>query len=246
MADVWHFFSKVAGVSHSNRDGVSRQLILSHCCPMERLEIKEEPKNPYDPNATGLWRQNGEQLGYLPARLAAEVKRDSELQGCAYGFFLKEITGGCGDKEMLGGNLLVLVAGPTASNEDAQRYLNELVATDPEFAEIRDATRRAKEFQAQRVAWEAERAAARAAKRQRRADRRRRIVAWLREGLLTLVGWLRVAARAYNRGIGRLLGPDRGPLYRTTWWVPTVPLAIGIGLLIGLLLLRLARLILGL
>jgi HIRAN domain len=68
------FFSKIAGVTHDNADGTSRQAIISRCNVGERLVLQPEPDNSFDPNAVKVLRTNGEQLGFLGARLAAELQ----------------------------------------------------------------------------------------------------------------------------------------------------------------------------
>ncbi len=68
------FFSKIAGVTHENSDGSSRQQIIARCHAGERLILQAEPENPYDPHAVKVLRTNGEQLGFLGARLAAELQ----------------------------------------------------------------------------------------------------------------------------------------------------------------------------
>jgi len=70
--DKW-FWSKVAGVTHENRDGTSRQEILKRCEVRELLQLVPEPDNPVDPDAIAVLRQNGQQLGYLDKRLASET-----------------------------------------------------------------------------------------------------------------------------------------------------------------------------
>jgi hypothetical protein len=81
----WRFHTKIAGVSHRNRNGTSRQKIIARCKVGEPVLFVPEPSNPYDPNAIALFRQNGEQLGYLGADLAERIAMSgphvSELVG---------------------------------------------------------------------------------------------------------------------------------------------------------------------
>jgi hypothetical protein len=67
------FYSKIAGVSHENANGTSRQEIIRRCRVGERLTLVCDPQNPVDPNAVMVLRANGEQLGYLAAHLAADL-----------------------------------------------------------------------------------------------------------------------------------------------------------------------------
>jgi hypothetical protein len=66
------FRSQVAGVTYENADGSSRQAVLGRCQEGEALKLVREPSNPYDGNAVGVRRSNGEQLGYLPKEFARQ------------------------------------------------------------------------------------------------------------------------------------------------------------------------------
>lgn len=76
------FRVRIAGVSYKNSEGTSRQKILKKCNIGECLIIKREPKNRYDPNAIAIFRQNGEQLGYIPREFAEWLapKMDNGLE----------------------------------------------------------------------------------------------------------------------------------------------------------------------
>lgn len=67
------FYQSVAGVSHVNRDRTRRTTIIKRCTPLEALRLVAEPDNPVDPRAVAVCRSDGTQLGYLPARCAAEL-----------------------------------------------------------------------------------------------------------------------------------------------------------------------------
>ncbi len=107
--------TKVAGVSHENRDGTQRQEIASRCQPGERLRLVAEPDNPVDPNAIKVVRANGEQLGYLKADLAARIQAgrffDSKLEDIIVE--LTEITGGSRAKPERGVNIALGTRVPT-------------------------------------------------------------------------------------------------------------------------------------
>ena len=70
---VNHQFTKLAGVSHRNRDGTDRQQIIARCSAGEVLVLTHEEGNPADPNAVAVFRENGEQLGYLSREAAQAV-----------------------------------------------------------------------------------------------------------------------------------------------------------------------------
>jgi len=87
------FYSKIAGVSYSNRDGGSRQQIIGRCHVGERLILRAEPDNPVDRNAVCVLRENGEQLGYLGAREAADLQ-GYLLAGQSIPCCIADVTGG--------------------------------------------------------------------------------------------------------------------------------------------------------
>lgn len=50
------FFTKVAGVSHENPDGTSRQEIIhKYVRKGQVLELRREPDNEFDKNAVAVW-----------------------------------------------------------------------------------------------------------------------------------------------------------------------------------------------
>lgn len=122
-----HFFTKVVGVTHENRDGSSRQDIIRQCSIalpgrkfLEQLDLDHEDENPYDPNAVAVKRETGEQLGYLSAELAEEVVQRNG-RGVKYGCYIAAVTGG-GDR-YYGANLLMVMYAPDVSQEEAQEYV---------------------------------------------------------------------------------------------------------------------------
>lgn len=70
-AECSSFFTKITGVTHHNKDGKSRQRLISQCQVGEELLLEREPDNRVDPNAIKISRVTGEQLGYIPAHVAA-------------------------------------------------------------------------------------------------------------------------------------------------------------------------------
>jgi hypothetical protein len=105
--DKW-FWGKVAGVTHTNPDGSSRQKILHRCQVREMLNLTLEPNNPVDPKAVAVLRQTGEQLGYLDRRLAAET-HDRMLKGERWGAMLTAVTGRPPHPHpLLGANIVML------------------------------------------------------------------------------------------------------------------------------------------
>lgn len=65
------FFTKIVGVTFRNKNRMSRQHLISQCRIGEELVLEREPDNPVDSNAIKVLRITGEQLGYIPAHVAA-------------------------------------------------------------------------------------------------------------------------------------------------------------------------------
>jgi hypothetical protein len=125
MHSIYHFYTKVAGISHLNDDGSDRQNIARKCRPWESLNLVHDESNPHDHNAIKVMRENGEQLGYLSSDLAAEVVEKTRA-GYSYGVYVKEITGGKGQKRNCGINLLVVVASHAVTSQQAADYINSV------------------------------------------------------------------------------------------------------------------------
>ncbi len=136
LHDSWykvrHFFSKVAGASHRNRDGSYRQRTIRQLKPFECLQLEREPGNPVDPFAVAVLRQNGEQLGYIPGEICPRMCEQIE-QEYRLGAWVVAITGGQPDKPTLGVNLLILVGDPGVSDESFVAYFNRRISTDQAF-----------------------------------------------------------------------------------------------------------------
>jgi len=76
------FSVSLAGVTHVNADGTSRQDLLAECRAGEVAELRREPDNPHDRWAVAVHRLDGSQLGYLPAgdrRLASHLDRGGKV-----------------------------------------------------------------------------------------------------------------------------------------------------------------------
>lgn len=64
----------IAGTSHNNADGVSRQKILARMQQWEAIDVVPEPANPHDANALSIVGGMG-QIGYVPQTQAAAICR---------------------------------------------------------------------------------------------------------------------------------------------------------------------------
>lgn len=121
---VRHFHTKVAGVSYQNENGTSRQAIARRCAAWEKLKLVHDDENPHDSNAIQVLRENGQQLGFLPAYLAAEVAAGN-AEGMRYAVFVSDVTGGREGAEMTGINLLIVVAEPGVQEHEVIEFLNQ-------------------------------------------------------------------------------------------------------------------------
>ena len=175
-----HFFSKIAGVSFTNRDASSRQAALARCRAGENLRLVREPKNPHDDEAVAVYSKRGEQLGYITERANDDVSiwLDEETRVEA---FITEITGG-GPGEYLGANILLVHVEGEESEESLSGYAAEVIREN--LQQEADRAGMAVEV-AVRIADKAP------APRQggARLPSRRRWWPWLLLALLTGLGW---------------------------------------------------------
>jgi len=124
-AGITHSFTKVAGVSFRNRDGSNRQEAIQRCRSHEQLFIEAEPDNPVDANAVQVVKETGEQLGYLPAALAASVAAGLQDERTYVGYVAAVLTPDDA-YDTYGLELLLVEVPPIATLEDYQRYMDQL------------------------------------------------------------------------------------------------------------------------
>ena len=122
---VTHFCTDLADVTSNNRDGGSRQEIISRCRVWERLKIKQDKENPEDPKSVALVRENGEQVGYLKPDVAAEVSKNA-AQGWRYAALVREFLPD-GIDGTLGVVVVLIVVPPDTGKEYAREYISRLV-----------------------------------------------------------------------------------------------------------------------
>ncbi len=129
---IQHLYTKVAGASHQNRDGSERQQIIRSIKAMEQLVLKPLPRNRYSSHAVGVFRQSGEQLGFLGDELAGDVMDGIKDEGVTFLCFASGVTGGdAAGKPLVGLNLIVLaLADPETSAETVGEYLRNQVANE--------------------------------------------------------------------------------------------------------------------
>lgn len=71
-----HFYSKVAGITFANEDGVKREDIAGHCKTFDLVNLVREPENPYGSTAIAVKSAGDQKLGYLPHQVAEQLSWD--------------------------------------------------------------------------------------------------------------------------------------------------------------------------
>lgn len=91
--------TKIVGVTQGKDDGEERQLNVSKLLAGQKLFIKLEDDNAFDPNAIKIFSDVDYKLplGYLPRELARDL-RVLMARGNEYLFFVSGVTGGAGGK----------------------------------------------------------------------------------------------------------------------------------------------------
>lgn len=124
------FYSKIAGVTHNNPDGTSRQKLLEFCKDGEELQFIREPENAYDKNAIKICRGSGEQLGYTRSELAADLAPRIDA-GEKIRVFVSEITGGEQDTSTRGCNIKIITEPKSTSETPEMTTCNQCGAEKP-------------------------------------------------------------------------------------------------------------------
>ncbi len=64
--------TSIVGIDFPNEDKSksNRRMECIICAPGELVELRLEPKNPFDENAVAIWSERGVQLGYVSAERA--------------------------------------------------------------------------------------------------------------------------------------------------------------------------------
>jgi hypothetical protein len=125
LPPVRHFYTSVVGVTFDNDDGSSRQEILATCSSFQTLLLKHEEDNPCDPNAIGVYTEDGRQIGHLSKDVASDVWWRMQHH-FTYAAIAADIRGGTEDHPTRGMNILMLVARPGVPLEQLQEYLDSI------------------------------------------------------------------------------------------------------------------------
>lgn len=102
-------YSKIAGVTMRNDNGIERQdIIAARCEEGDALALVREPDNEFDYNAIAVYHIGGDgkafQLGYIGAELAEEMAERLD-DGAPVTARITDITGGKPGKPTLGVNI---------------------------------------------------------------------------------------------------------------------------------------------
>src|SRR5262249_16469371 len=126
-APIQTISTQVAGVEHANGDGPARGASVKKCPLFDLPPPRHEPQNKYDSNAIAVLRADGEQIGYLPRRVAAEFVGEAKL-GCRYVAALESIDTFGGMAGVIPDvTILVFRAKPSVSDKELQGYYNAWV-----------------------------------------------------------------------------------------------------------------------
>jgi hypothetical protein len=63
----------IVGIDYQNKRGPARRFDLEICVPGEVIELRPEPRNPYDEHAIAVFSCRGVQLGYLKSERAVWI-----------------------------------------------------------------------------------------------------------------------------------------------------------------------------
>lgn len=117
---IGHFHTKIAGVTHENR-----QALVPHLGRFQQLNMDHDEENEHDENAVKLLTSDKRQVGFLKREVAAEVVSEIK-QGILFSCFVSEVTGGTPDKPTYGCNLLIVWARPETTQREQEAYCESI------------------------------------------------------------------------------------------------------------------------
>ena len=123
------FYSRVAGITHENDDGTSRQDIIQTCKIGDKLFMQPAPFGKFK-NATKLYTEDDKQIGWLTERVAGEFFNflsDNKYKFCIE---ITEITGGDYDKTNLGCNIRFTCFKKKLNHESLIENIKEEIKAD--------------------------------------------------------------------------------------------------------------------
>jgi hypothetical protein len=77
--------TSIVGIDFPNEDrsNSNRRMEIMLCAPGNLVELRPEPKNPYDSNATAVWSERGVQMGYISAERAPLIGKRMQVDEVA-------------------------------------------------------------------------------------------------------------------------------------------------------------------
>jgi hypothetical protein len=124
-----YFHTKIAGAKFPNDDGSSRAAIVGWCKPLDLLVIQWDKGNRYDRYTRIVKRQSGEQLGFLPRGIAAEIHEDFFVPGVSWIGIFKRANHHPDTGQVVGA--VILVARTTQEKRARDVLPNSVVAGSP-------------------------------------------------------------------------------------------------------------------
>lgn len=97
MGKYFRTFTKIAGVTKTNDEGINIQEILCTLCPGDTIWGLKDYRNEFDTNAIKLYSKGGTHIGYLNRNVAADFAPLVDEGADVYGR-IREITGGTNGK----------------------------------------------------------------------------------------------------------------------------------------------------
>ena len=85
----------IVGIDYPNKRGPARRFELEICAPGEAIDLRPEPKNPYDEHAIAVYSCRDVQLGYLPSERAVWIGTLTRQRHTMRGIF-QGVTGSIG------------------------------------------------------------------------------------------------------------------------------------------------------
>lgn len=121
MKDEGELYTKIVGVTFEGR-----QEVLQNLKAGDKLILKREPDNEFDPNAVAVLTTKEEQAGYLNKQLAMDFAEGMD-KGLLYGAEVLEVTRDSSVKDSsFGCNIKIIRVWAKDDNEDKEKRLRNL------------------------------------------------------------------------------------------------------------------------
>jgi hypothetical protein len=133
-----HFHTKIAGAKFPNENGSNRAAIIRRCESLELLVIQWDKGNRHDYCAKVVKRQSGEQLGFLPRGIAAEIHSDFSVPGVTWLGIFKQANHHPDTGQVVGAVILLARMTPE-KRAQAEKKIAEAESAQPANPRVRRA-----------------------------------------------------------------------------------------------------------